>query len=351
MSKAEKAPIRGKLSAQQAGLLLDELAAGVAGKEPLDEIFRALADDLSDRRLRAVAAHLADQLEEGADMETATASLSTVLPAHMQRALAIGTKSGNLSGILAGLSESELARKRMQRGLRSALAYPLLVLTILTLVLFFFSLTVVPYFAEIYADFELDLPSVTIFVITVAATLPRVFLALAVFVLVLAVVSICLANTRFLHWVRTSLPLLGRAWLWSGQHEFATLMATLTHQQVPAPEALACAAESLRDRNLAWAVRRVSEKCEQGATLSQSLQESIHFEPTLTSLTGWGEAHQMLSKSLREAADTYELQMQLHVQFLHRILPPLMLTFVASTLFLLIASLMIPLVGLINGLS
>jgi len=139
--------------------------------------------------------------------------------------------------------------------------------------------------------------------------------------------------------------------MWSGQHEFATLMATLTHQKIPTPEALACTAESLRDRNLAWAARRVSAKCEQGTSLSQSLRESIHFDPTLTSLIEWGEAHQALSKSLREAADTFELQMQLYVQFLHRILPPLMLTFVATTLFFLMTSLMVPLVFLINGLS
>ncbi len=351
MSQEKKSPLRGKLSTLQTGLLLDQLAAGVAEEEPLDEIFRALADDLTDRKLQAVATHLAEQFEQGADMETATASLSTVLPAHMRRALAIGTKSGNLSGILAGLSESELARKRMQRGLRSALAYPVLVLTILSLILLFFSLTVTPYFADIYDDFELDLPSLTLFVLSASEALPRFFLILSVFVLIVAFVGFFFANTRFLHWVRTSLPLLGRAWMWSGQHEFATLMATLTHQQVPTPEALACTAESLRDRNLAWAASQVSAKCEQGTSLSQSLRESIHFDPMLTSLTEWGETHQALSRSLREAADTYEMQMQLYVHFLHRIIPPLMLTFVATTLFLLVASLMIPLVLLINGLT
>jgi len=195
MSQKKKSPIRGKLSAQQAGLLLDQLAAGVEGEEPLDEIFRALADDLTDRRLRAVATHLAEQLEQGADMETATASLSTVLPAHMRRALAIGAKSGNLSGILAGLAESELARKRMQRGLRAALAYPVLVLTILSLILLFFSITVIPYFAEIiYEDFDLALPNLTLFVIAIAEALPSVFLTFCVVVLIVAFVGFCFAS-------------------------------------------------------------------------------------------------------------------------------------------------------------
>jgi len=250
---------------------------------------------------------------------------------------------------LAGLSESELARKRMQRGLRAALAYPVLVLTFLTFVLILMSFTVNPQFKEIFDDFYLDLPAVTEFAFAVSETLPLILLALAIFVFIVLFIGTNFLGSRYLYWIRSALPLLGRAWIWSGQHEFATLMATLTSQQVPTAEALACTSESLRDRNLAWAARQASEKCGQGTSLGQSLRESIHFDPTLTSLAEWGETHQSLPQAMREAAKTYEQQMELYTQFLYRILPPLMLSIVATALFLIVASMFLPLVQMTNG--
>lgn len=349
--KNDDLPARGKLSADQAGLLLEQLNAGIANEVPLDEIFRALADDLTDRRLRSVANHLANQLQQGVDLETALDSIAQTLPAHLRRALATGAKSGNLAGILAGLSESELARKRMRRGLRQALAYPLLVFSALGLVLYGLSVTVFPQFAEIFDDFELDLPYVTLYTLKLSEYLPQLFLT---FVSLLAI-ALCLRlfffGSRLLHWIRTALPLMGRVWMWSGQHEFATLMATLTQQGIPLNEALACTADSLRDRNLAWASRHVSAKCDEGATLSQGLRDSIHFDSTLTSLVEWGEAHESLPAALREAANTYEKQMELYNRLLNRVLPPLMLTSVAITLMMSVFSMFIPLVELINGLT
>lgn len=340
-----------KLSAREVGILLEQLSAGVSHRAPLDEMFRALADDLSEPRLSAVAKQLAGQLEAGADLETAMAAIENTLPNHLRGALAIGAKTGNLSGVLAGLSKSELARKRMQRGLRAALAYPLFVVTFLTLVLLLMSTLVVPHFRIIYEDFELDLPRATLFMLDLAEVLPTILIVLMVSIFVTLLVGFSIINSRILHWLRTAMPLLGRTWVWSGQHEFATLMSTLTEKEVSLTDALDCTLASLRDRNLAWATEYVHQRCIDGATLSQSLRESIHFDPTLSSLAEWGEANQMLPVAMRQAADTYEQQLQLFIQFLHRVLPPLMLTFVASTMFYVIASLIVPLIDLINGLT
>jgi len=350
MSKSSKNP-RGKLSTAQTGLLLDYLATGVDQQVPLDEVFRALADDLTDSKLQAVAAQLAEQLADGADLETALDRTTVTLPNHIRRSLDMGMQSGNLAGVLAGLAQSELAHRRMQSGLRSVLTYPLLVVGFLTLVLLFLAVEVVPPFREIFADFQLDLPQLTVWTLSVADELPRVLGVGAAALGVIFFIGWLISGRRFFHWIRTAVPLLGRAWIWSGQHEFATSMATLTEQQIPVTEALDCTAHSLRDRNVAWAAQQASVKCADGALLSQSLRESLHFDPTTTALAQWGETTQSLPAAFREAAETYEQQMQLYLKFLQRIIPPLMLAFVASTLLLCVVSLLIPLVQLIQGLT
>jgi len=227
----------------------------------------------------------------------------------------------------------------------------LLVLVLLTLVLTFEALFVIPPFVEIYEDFGLDLPVLTTWVLRIAEAFPLNLLYFAVMITVCFIIGISMSGTRFFHWIRTAVPLFGRAWLWEGQHEFALLMANLTSQKITTQEALACSGDSLRDRNLARAARLASVRCEQGDSLSKSLSDSIHFDSMLTSLVAWGEAEQALPAAFREAAHMYQQQMESYLQFLRRVLPPLMLSVVALVLFFSVVALMIPMVELINGLS
>jgi len=351
MNDDQKTRPTARLSSQQADVLLSFLSAGVAQEVPLDEVFCALAEDVMDPGLRDVALHLSRQLEQGADLETAVSSISSLLPAHLKRALVMGAKSGNLSAILAGLAESAVACKQIHRGLRSALSYPLLVVALLVLLVVFISLYVAPSFQKIYQDFGLQPSYVTQRMLSLADAAPVTLWALAAVGGVALALAFHSTGRRYLHRLRKALPIVGRVWDWTGQHEFATLMATLTRQQIPVTDALACTVESLRDRAVAGAAQVASLRCENGLPLSESLRESIHFDRTLTSLLEWGEAHQGVPDALQEAAHIYEQQMQHYVQFLNRTTPPLMLMLVATTLFLLVASLMAPLVDLIDALS
>jgi len=349
---ADQTPMPKKqLSSQAAGTLLEFLAEGVEHGMQLKEVFRAMADDLTDSRLKAVARSLAAKIEAGETPEEALSSLKTVLPNHLRQALAIGAKTGSLSGILTGLAESDLARRKMRRGLFEVLAYPLLVLLLLALVMSFEAAIVFPSFVVIYDDFDLDLPLLTTFMLRIVDMFPLLLLYLALAGAVCLTLGWSLGGTRFLHWIGTSMPLFGRVWIWDGQHEFAMLMATLTGQKIPTQKALACTVDSLRDRNLARAARLASLRCEQGDSLSKSLSDSIHFDSTLTSLVEWGEASQSLPAAFREAAQTYQQQMDSYLQFLRRVLPPLMLAIVAIVLFFSVAALLLPMTHLISGLS
>lgn len=349
---ADPTPLPNKrLSAQSSTLLIEYMAEGMKHGIELQEVFRALADDLTDRRLQVVATNLAEKIEAGATPAKAFQSLDTALPRHLRRALQIGAETGNLAGILTGLAENEVAQKKMRRAMFSVLAYPLLVLLLLSLVLAILTTTVIPSFAEIYEDFGLYLPDMTEWLLAVSKYFPT-FLSYS-----LAVGALCvLANwvpgcRRLAHWIRTTIPLFGRAWLWSGHHEFATFMATLTEQKNTTLDALTCTADSLRDRNLARATRLAYERCEQGQTLGQSLSNSLHFDPTLTALVRWGETNQALPQAFRDAARTYEQQIDSYILFLRRVLPSLMLATVIFVLFFTTIALFIPLVELVNGLT
>ncbi len=337
------------LTPAESEALLRGLGQGVDRRTALPEVFRALADHISDSRLQLVAQQITERLEAGADLPAALASVQQTIPVHLRQALTIGATSGNLAAVLKGLAESELNRREMRRGLWAVLAYPLLVVVLLGLLLAYVFIVLCPMFQEIFDDFDLDLPQITVMFMAVYKSLP--WIVGGMILLGLALVSFAGIPSRFVHWIRTTLPLFGRAWQWSGHHEFASLLATLTAEHVPLVDALDCTIQSLRDRNLARAAGIARDKCAQGKTLSQSLCESIHFDRTLTSLVAWGETHDTLPAALSEAAATYVQQMSLYTQFLERIVPPILLIAVAVVLLFSTMAFFVPLIDLINGLT
>jgi type II secretory pathway component PulF len=343
-------PDRSRLTAAHAGEVVEYLASGSAAGLPLDEILLALAEETDHRGLRRAATRLAEDLRRGVDMRTALASVGS-LPPYLRSALAASTDLGQTAAVLTGLAQHETARRRLRRQMRAALLYPAIVLGLLLAVVSSLTMLVLPQFETIYVDFDLELPELTILLLSLARVIPWLLAGIVAVVVAYFIVCLSPSGRRIVHWLRTSVPVLGRLWIWNGQHEFASILGALTTHRVSMDDALSCTAASLRDANVARATRIVARKCAGGALLSRSLAESIHFDPALPALVSWGESENSLSAALRQAASTFEDELDLQVAFLQRMMPSLLFITVISTLFIFVIGLMVPLVDLINNLS
>ena len=117
--------------------------------------------------------------------------------------------------------------------------------------------------------------------------------------------------------------LVGRLWIWSAQREFAALLASFLDLRLPIASAVRHTGEIMSDRNVASACRRVAQRLETAQPLSESLAQSMHFDPSLVAFVAWGERHGLLTDALRIAADVFEDRVEQHASLLHRLLPPI----------------------------
>jgi type IV pilus assembly protein PilC len=319
---------------------------------PLNEVFRALADDLGHGRLARTSRKLADELDRGVDLTTAMRAVDASRSrGPLYRALVASAETGETAAILEGFAQHQAASRRLRRQVRSALLYPIVVALLLAAVLMLLMFFVAPEFGTLYSDFGLDLPAMTSFVIEASQIAPWAILAMLCVLPAYFLLWLLPGGRRLAHWLRTGTPVLGRIWMWSAQHEFASIFGALIGRQVMLDDALLCTAEALRDRNLARATRIVARKCEAGDSLSQAMGESLHFDRGLTGLAAWGEAHNALPEAMRQAVASFEKEIELQVIMLRRILPPILFIAVAIIVFTFVVTLTIPLVDLINNLS
>jgi general secretion pathway protein F len=340
------------LSGEARAGIVEQAAAAIGDAQlPLEEVFRALAEDADGRRWRRVCSRLADEVARGADLAAAADTAAAGLPAPLRRGLTEATRSGHAPAVLQAWANHDAARRQTRRRLRSALLYPAIVSAILAAVVTGLSLIVVPQFQEMFEEFGFELGVVTQVVIDASHILPWVAAAIMAAALACFIASLLPGGRRLIHWLRTATPILGRLWIISAQHEFASLLGAMTAERMALVDALRFTADSLTDLNVARATRILAVKCDQGAPLSRGLIESLHFDRALSGLAAWGEANDALADALGQAKSLFEQELELQATFLRRILPPLLFVVVLTTIFVAVMALIVPLVDVLNNLS
>jgi type II secretory pathway component PulF len=341
----------GSLRASQVGMLVQAVGAAAASRVPLDVTLAALAEEKDDRRLAAVAGRLATRLQQGATIDQAIAEIDRDVPAEVHGLLRAGIECGDLAGTFERFSIQRLTQQRINGQIRAAVAYPLVIFAILVPLALFLCIFVIPMFGEMFEEFDLDLPQITLYVLQISGQMPALIGGLLAIIVAIPILMRIAGGRWLFHRIRAATPILGRLWTWAGQREFAALLASFLDLRLPLAVAVAHTGEIISDRNLARACRGVSERLTTGQSLGECLSRSMHFDRSLAALAAWGETHGMLPDALRIATDVFDDRVEQQVSLVRRLLPPVTLITVATAMFFVIVSLMVPLVKLIEGLA
>src|SRR5437870_8675060 len=191
--------LRGRRAGRQIGgsdfLILNQqfntlIKAGLPMLRALD----LLATWASSARLRPVVEQIRDHVREGKSLSEAVAE-SGLFSKVYSTAILAGEKSGNLPGVL----DYYIAYQRVSTGVRkkilATLVYPCLLITVATNIVTYLVTGVIPKFALLYHDLNVELPTPTRLLIALTVDYRFVFLG--------AVASLALAAAGIFLWSRT----------------------------------------------------------------------------------------------------------------------------------------------------
>ena len=340
-----------QLPSREAAALAAEVAELAKAGLPLPPGLRAMAAELPGRRLPAALREIADHLEAGAPLEAAIETAGPRLPGHFRGLLLAGVRSGRPAEVMEELVELAHRQVELRRRVWLGLAYPIVLLSLLSVLFVLLQGVIVPQFVAIFKDFAVDLPQMTrLFLWTMGPgawllALTTVALPVAAFVLPL------LSGQKWASRILYLVPLLGPLWRWSRLAEFSRLMAILLEQKVALPEALRLASAGVADGYLAGGCREVATEVEQGRLLCASLASKRQFPPSLIPLVEWGQQTPAVPEAFRAAAEMFEGRTESQGVFLETIALPV--TFLVIVIFtgFAITAMFLPLISLIQKLS
>src|SRR5467141_3122769 len=142
---------------------------------PILRALDLLADRASSPKLRPVISQVRDRVREGKSLSEAVAEAGAFSKVYSTAILA-GEKSGNLPGVL----DYYIAYQRVSTGVRkkilATLVYPVLLISVAIIIVTYLVTAVIPKFALLYRDLNVELPGPTRLLIALTVDYRYVFL-------------------------------------------------------------------------------------------------------------------------------------------------------------------------------
>ena len=312
---------------------------------PILRALDLLADRASSPRLRPVISQVRDRVREGKSLSEAVTEAGAFSKVYSTAILA-GEKSGNLSGVL----DYYIAYQRVSTGVRkkilATLVYPVLLIGVAVIIVTYLVTAVIPKFAVLYRDLNVDLPAPTRLLIALTVDYRFAFLG-AIALLAVAAIGIFL-------WSRTEeggtafdrfkfrLPVIGDTLLKFQVAQFSRTLATLLTGGTPLVAGLQTATDAITSKLLRVTVSEATQRVREGESLHVALG-SRHVMPEMAlEMIEVGESSGALSPMLTSVAEFYEEEVNLRLSALVSIIEPVLLVFMGLLVAFILISLYLP---------
>ncbi|MDP6720983.1 MAG: type II secretion system F family protein, partial [Pirellulaceae bacterium] len=241
--------------------------------------------------------------------------------------------------------------RSLRRDVIRGFAYPLFVVGVAAAVMFVIMFGLSGVFQQMFNEFQLDLPLMTVLLFWWRDVGLWVALAIVVCGAVAAMFTRqIIGSTAWLRLIAT-MPIVGRMSFWSGMAEWTGLMSVLVHHEVPLPEALRLSAAGVRNAYVGNIVDSLATAAEGGKSFADALTKNRQVPASLVPVIRWGERVGSLAEALSTTRELLERRVRVRALMLRAVVPPILFVLIVCQVAAIVIALFLPLVSLIQGLS
>ena len=346
----------GGVNSKELAIFTRQFSVMIDAGLPLVQCLEILASQQENKFFQRVLTNTRGQVEGGATLSAAMRSSPKVFDALYVNMVEAGETGGILDTILQRLSTYIEKNVKLQRAVKSALVYPVGVLTVAGGVITLLLWKVVPIFATLFAGLGVDLPLPTKIVIAMSDFVGSIFGLLFVIAIAGGIFGLKVwygtPQGRFvLDTIILKLPVLGILMRKIAVARFTRTLGTLISSGVPILEGLDITARTAGNAVVERALQKVRRSLEEGKSLTEPLKDSEVFPGMVTQMIAVGEQTGAMDAMLQKIADFYEEEVDAAVKDLLTALEPIMIVFLGVVVGGVVISMYLPLFTLIGKLS
>lgn len=312
---------------------------------PILKSLELLSARAASPKLRPLLVDVRDRVRDGALLSEALDQQGSFPKIYTTSVLA-GEKSGDLSGVL----DQYIAYQRVSTGLRkkliATLIYPTILLFAASAIVSYLVAYVIPQFAKLYQDMNIQLPLATRILIS-ATTDYRPFLLAGMAAIVLALVATYFwsrseAGGLAVDKLRLKLPYVGETWIKFQIAQVMRTLATLLTGGTPLVQALGTTAQAAPSRLVADGIRESTQMVKEGQSLHDAMAATRTMPELALEMIEVGEASGALPSMLNSVAEFYEEDVNNRLARMVAIIEPAILLMMAILVAFILISLYLP---------
>ena len=323
-----------------------QLATMVDAGIPLMQSLDALQEQIQSREFRKVISSLRDDIEVGNSLSTAFSRHPDVFDNLYINMVKAGESSGMLNVILERIATYSEKANSLRRKIKSAMVYPVMVVTMAVLITGVLMIKVVPTFKGIFEMLGGELPKPTQILIFISDILTvNLWQAIAVIVIIGFISSRFLKTEKgkiIFDRLKLKLPILGQLLRKVAISRFSRTLSTLIQSGVPILPSLDIVAKTSGNKVIEIAVNDVKSNVREGESIAMPLIRSGVFPPMVTRMIAVGEETGELEKMLTKVSDFYDEQVDAAIAGLTSLIEPVIIGFLGIAVGGIVVSLFLP---------
>jgi type IV pilus assembly protein PilC len=319
---------------------------------PILKALDLLAERAAAPRLRPVLGEVRRLVREGTTLSDALEQQG-VFPKVYTTSVLAGEKSGNLSGVL----EYYIAYQRVTTGLRkkliATLIYPTILICAAGLIVTYLVSSVIPKFAILYGDLNVNLPAATRVLLAITVTYRPYLLGSIGILVIIALAAFVWSRSEqgglALERARMRLPLVGEILTKFQFAQFCRTLSTLLAGGTPLVQAMETSGEAIRGRLVSGAITRGAKLVREGQSLHDGLASTGLVPELALEMIEVGEASGALAPMLSSVSEFYEDEVNTQLANMVALIEPAILVFMAILIAFILVALYLPMFSLSVG--
>lgn len=337
----------GKVPGHVLAFFAEQLSTLIAGGVPLVRAVSLLGEYASNPTLGVVLTQVAKDIAGGQSLHSALSHHPKTFSHIWLSLVQAGEVGGQLAETLMQISLYTKTQEGMKSKIITAITYPAILAFASVGVLIYFILGIVPTFAQIFKDFNIDLPLITVIVLQVSSILINngiliIFSIICIFAVFRFYIKTADGKKRW-HSFLLSMPLFGNFLKNIYYDRMLSTLSTLLKSGVTILNAILVLEESF-DSNVIIqnALKHVRAEVAAGKSISESFRATGVFPGLMTEMMLMGEESGKLPSIVATLSKFYADNVDQFIARFSAVIDPILICGVGALIGIIVASIFLP---------
>ncbi|MDG6773663.1 type II secretion system inner membrane protein GspF [Thiomicrorhabdus sp. ZW0627] len=313
---------------------------------PLTQALQSISQQAESKLMQRFLANLHTRVSEGYSLAHALEKSNYRVGQDFIATIRAGEESGHLDKVLSRLADAIEQRDQLNKKMKTALIYPILMVVVAVIIVFFLMVYVVPKVVGVFDNMNQTLPPLTQGLLTVSEFIQAqwgwILVLLAAAIVGFKMMMRQSAWRYRVHQLLMRTPGVKRFVIYSATARWSRTVGVLLSSGVAATDALKISAEVMSLDPMKHAVEKMVSQVREGKRISVTMQEAGFFPPLLLNLVQTGESGGELDNMLLKGAVHYEQAVENAAGTLVSVLEPMLIIVMGGVVLTIVLAIMMP---------